>query len=136
MTYLQIFVFRNRSKTNVFELINSIGACFISIYNWTIMTYQYQINPSCTPYSYDIEECRSRAFAKGIIPFWKGLGTTTTYNPPPKMKKKIDLLNIITRVTVSKYSSKLCRAVCYHLYLLHLYLFLNWWHRYRVLVFI
>lgn len=42
--------------------------------------------------------------------------------PPPK----IDLINIITRVTVSKYSSKLCRAVCYHLYLLHLYLFLNW----------
>lgn len=45
---------------------------------------------------------------------------------PPKNEKKIDLLNIITRVTVSKYSSKLCRAVCYHLYLLHLYLFLNW----------
>lgn len=131
MTYLQIY----RSKTNVFELINRIGSCFISIYDWTIMTYQYQINPSCTPYSYDIEECRSRAFAKGIIPFWKGLGTTTTYNSPPP-PKKIDLLNIITRVTVSKYSSKLCRAVCYHLYLLHLYLFLNWWHRYRVLVFI
>lgn len=132
MTYLQIY----RSKTNVFELIDRIGACFISIYNWTIMTYQYQINPSCTPYSYDIEECRSRAFAKGIIPFWKGLGTTTTYNSSPPPQKKIDLLNIITRVTVSKYSSKLCRAVCYHLYLLHLYLFLNWWHRYRVLVFI
>lgn len=65
MTYLQIY----RSKTNVFELINRIGSCFISIYDWTIMTYQYQINPSCTPYSYDIEECRSRAFAKGIIPF-------------------------------------------------------------------
>lgn len=41
---------------------------------------------------------------------------------PPKNEKK----NRPTRVTVSKYSLKLCRAVCYHLYLLHLYLFLNW----------